>query len=165
MAKCLQKLKSCKTVAERQDFSFNLTDEFARHWEANRPFNDGTAIRPATLPGTGFEYASSGGVTNGEAEPTWPTVEGGEVADGSIAGWVAQTMSNDGLRHRITDVTWTPPAGITVSDQAEIDEPALQEIRVWVNPGGTIGDKVTIVATIETDQGAIFECHLELTLE
>lgn len=163
MAKCLQTLKVCQGSGERQDYAFNLTDEFAKRWVANRPYPAMDRIRPASLPGTGFEYQSSGGVSNGAAEPPWPEALAGQVADGSIATWTAVEMSYGGLRHRIDSVDWQVIDGLTLADQSEEDQPGLQEIRIWVESGAAPG-KYNFSAIVTTDQGAEFECPIELTI-
>jgi hypothetical protein len=95
------------------------------------------------------------------AEPAWPAT--GTVQDGSIT-WTTGALSNDGLHHRIVSVVWTPDVGIDVADQVEIDEPGLQEARIWVEPGGTPGARYEIYGDITTDQDAIYTVKIELTI-
>jgi hypothetical protein len=159
--KCLQVLKVCKTAGERQDYAFDLTAEFSKLWEADHPYAAAAVVRPSV--GTGLEYVSSGGQSNGEIEPEWPTPAGETVEDGSIT-WTAQALSALGLKHHIVDCTWTAPDGITASDQVETDDPGLQEIRIWVS-GGTVGESYVITALVETNLGALFECRLIVSIE
>lgn len=168
MAKCIETLKVCQGADERQDYAFNVTDELATRWQANRAYLSGQIVRPNT--GTGFEYVattpdSSGGLSNGEAEPNWPKVVGGTVVDGSIT-WTAQLPSFDGLRDRIDTVVWesdSEPSDLVLSDQVEQDLPGLQEARIWVS-GGTVGEVYNCRALITTESGAKYECRLEVSV-
>jgi hypothetical protein len=160
VAKCIATLKVCQGAAEKQDYAFNLTREFARLWEADKPYSAGQAVRPNEIPGTGFEYESAGGVSNGAAEPAWPST--GAVQDGSIF-WTTQAISNDGLKHRIVTVDWTAPDPVVASDQVEVDEPGLQEVRIWLS-GGVAGETYDIEGEVTTDQDAIFVVRIELTI-
>lgn len=159
MTECLQILEVCKTVGERQDYAFNLTREFARRWQPDHPYPANDRIRPNDRPGTGLQYVSSGGVSNGKKEPPWPLT--GTVADGPIT-WTPEEISFAGLRHRIDSVVW--PVDSMLSDAVEIDEAALQEIRIHV-AGGTPGVTYTFPALITTTTGEIFEVRLQIEIE
>lgn len=162
MPKCLQILKVCQAEDERQIYAFDLTDEFASLWSPNRPYTVGTVVRPRDNPGTGLEYVSSGGVSNGELEPEWPIVVGDAVDDGSLT-WTAQLMTFSGLNHRIVSAAWTAPSDITADDQVETDHPAMQEARIEIS-GGTLGQRYTVIGLVTTDQGSIFELRLQDTI-
>jgi hypothetical protein len=161
VSKCIATLKACQGAGERQDYAFNLTREFANLWEADAPYASSDKVRPNSLPGTGFEYSSSGGVSNGAAEPAWPAT--GTVVDGSIT-WTTGAITNDSLRHRIVSVEWSSDSDVPTSDQVETDDPALQEVRIWVGPGGTVGETYLIEGEITTDQDAIYTVRIELTI-
>jgi len=165
MAVCIATLKVCKAESERQDYEFNLTDEFAIHWKPNEYYDSFDVIRPTIELATGWEYTStsSGGVS-GTEEPNWPRTENGAVLDGSIE-WVAIPISNSSLRHRILAVTWIADTGLTLADQIEEDLPGRQAIRIWVS-GGTAGTVYNNVAEIETTlSDALYEVRLEVTIE
>ena len=170
MAKCIETLKVCQGANERQDYAFNVTDELAIRWQANRTYQTGQTVRPNELPGTGYEYVatvadSSGGMSSGAAEPTWPKTLGGTVVDGSVT-WTAQIPTFDGLRDRIDTVSWdtTSETGdLLLTDPVEQDLPGLQEVRIWVS-GGTLGETYDCWVLITTESGAIYECRLEVTI-
>lgn len=170
MAKCIETLKVCQGADERQDYAFNVTDEFAIRWQANRAYDTGQVVRPNELPATGYEYVAtaldlSGGMSNGASEPNWPKVIGTAVVDGSIT-WTAQPPTYDGLRERIDTVLWdsnSDPSDLMLSDQVEQDIPGLQEARIWVS-GGTVGQTYDCRALITTESGAKYECRLEVTI-
>jgi hypothetical protein len=164
MAKCRVVFKVCKAAAERLDYAFNWTHEFANRWQADYPFAAATAVRPSTKDGaTGFEYVSSGGVS-GTEEPVWPTTLGATVEDGSLT-WTAAAISNTSLRHRIVAPSaWTAATGLTLDDEADTDSPALQESRIWAE-GGTEGETYRNFVEVTTDQGAIYEGELQVKIE
>jgi hypothetical protein len=159
LAKCIATLKACQGSGERQNYAFNLTREFSRLWEPDVPYSIGIKVRPNI--GTGFEYTSSGGVSNGIAEPAWPAT--GTVEDGSIT-WTAGDVSNDGLRHRIDTVQWSAPSDIEIGSQLDTDEPGLQEALIWVGPGGMSGVTYDIDGEITTDTGAVYQVRIELKI-
>jgi hypothetical protein len=165
MAECIQTLEVCQTAREKQDYAFNLTPDFAIVWQADRPAPAVVrAIAESGKPGTGLEYASSGGQTNGKKEPSWPTELAAEpIADGS-AMWTAQALSFASLKHRIASVAWDVVAGITLSDQVETDLPGLQEVRITVS-GGTAGTTYTCPGLITTVGGKKFEVRLLVTID
>ena len=169
MAKCIETLKVCQGADERQDYAFNVTDEFSLRWQANRAYQTGQVVRPNQRAGTGFEYLAAtdagGGMSSGDQEPTWPKVVGGTVVDGSIT-WTCQLPTYDSLRERIDSVVWDEDPEIddlVLSDQVEQDIPGLQEARIWVS-GGTLGNVYNCRALITTESGAIYECRLEVTI-
>lgn len=165
MARCIQILKACQSVDSVLDYAFNLTDEFANVWGPDLPFAAAVAVRPTgkTRKTTGFEYSSSGGQSNGTVEPAWPIVNAGTVADGSIATWTAQVLSNTSLEHRIDTCVWSAPAGITVTDEIVTETPGLQEVRLTVS-GGTAGTTYTISGLITTTDGLEFEVRLQIEI-
>ena len=167
MAKCIETLKVCQGADERLDYAFNVTDELALRWQTSRSYLTGQVVRPSVA--TGFEYVattddSSGGLTNGRVEPTWPRAEGGTVVDGSVT-WTAQLPTFEGLRDRIDTVAWEsrPLGDLNLTDQVEQDLPGLQEVRIWVS-GGTIGEVYDCRALITPEAGAKYECRLEVTI-
>jgi len=165
VAECVQTLEVCKAASERQWYAFDLTDEFARRWEPNHPYDVGQIVRPWRRPGTGLEYVSSGGVSHGKTEPDWPGVVGETVVDGSIT-WTAQAITYDSLSERLASadpVEWITDRDLVLADEVEQDLPALQEVRVWAS-GGTLGETYNCVAVIETQAGSIYECRLKVTI-
>ena len=169
MAKCIETLKVCQGADERQDYAFNVTDEFSLRWQPNRGYQTGQSLRPNELPGTGFEYVvtaidSSGGMS-AEQEPNWPKVVGESVVNGSITLTCA-LPTYDSLRERIDSVVWdsdSEPSDLMLSDQVQQDIPGLQEARIWVS-GGTVGETYNCRALITTESGAKYECRLEVTI-
>jgi hypothetical protein len=169
VAKCIETLKVCQGAEERQDYAFNVTDEFALRWQPNRAYQTGQAVRPNALPGTGFEYvataADSSGGMSADQEPNWTKTVGATVVDGSIT-WTCQLPTYDSLRERIDSVDWdsdSDPSDLVLADQVEQDIPGLQEARIWVS-GGVVGQVYNCRALITTEAGARYECRLEVTI-
>lgn len=163
MTECIATLRECQGALAKLDYAFDLTERFSIAREPNHPYPNGAHVRPIT-GGTGWQYQSSGGVTNGDDfEPDWPTEEGGAVSDGSLT-WTAEDITYDSLRYRIDEVVWTAPDGITLSDESVIDQPALQEARVTV-AGGTAGEKYRIVGVVTTTTGLEYEVRIELRVK
>lgn len=163
MTECIATLKECQGALAKLDYAFDLTERFAIPRKPNYPYASGAVVRPVE-GGTGRQYQSSGGVTNGdEFEPDWPTEDGGTVEDGSLT-WAAEDITYDSLRYRIDDVEWTAPDGITLSDELVIDQPAMQEVRVTV-AGGTAGHKYRIVGVVTTTTGLEYEVRIELRIK
>lgn len=163
MTECIATLKACQGSEARLDYALDLTERFSIPRLPNFPFAAGARVRPVE-GGTGWQYQSSGGVTNGDDfEPQWPTEDGGTIADGSLI-WTAEDITFDSLRYRIDSVTWTAPDGITLSDESIIDQPAMQEVRVTVE-GGTAGQKYRIVGVVTTTTGLEYEVRIELRVK
>lgn len=168
MAELIQTLKVAQAADERQDYAFNVTDEFALRWRPARAYLTGQIVRPNDRPATGFQYVAatdaSGGMSSGDQEPNWPKIVGGTVVDGSVT-WTAQLPTYDGLRERIDSVAWNDAdvGDLILADQVEQDLPGLQEVRIWVS-GGTVDRTYDARALITTESGAVFECRLEVTI-
>lgn len=138
----------CKRAGERSAFDpIELVDALARKWLANQPYAAGVRVRPAARPGTGFEYESSGGQSNGKKEPAWPTVLGQSVLDGSIT-WTCVALSHASLIWRIAGVTYEAPIGITNHAQPYLDEPGAQQIPIEVS-GGTAGETYDLIVSVQ----------------
>ena len=163
MTECIATLKACQGALSVLDYALDLTERFSIPRQPNFPYASGAHVRPID-GGTGWQYQSSGGVTNGDDfEPQWPTEEGGTVVDGSLT-WTAEDITFDSLRYRIASVEWTAPDGITLSDESVIDQPAMQEVRVTV-AGGTAGQKYRIVGVVTTTTGLEYEVRIELKVK
>lgn len=163
MTECIATLRVCQGAEARLDYAIDLTERFAIPRQPNFPYASGAHVRPVE-GGTGWQYQSSGGVTNGDDfEPQWPTEDGVAVADGSLI-WTAEDITYDSLRYRIDEVEWTAPAAITLSDETVIDQPAMQEVRITL-AGGTAGEKYRIVGLVTTTTGLIFEVRIELKVK
>lgn len=163
MTECIATLKVCQGPLSVLDYAFDLTERFAILRQPNYPYANGAHVRSFD-GGTGWQFQSSGGVTNGDDfEPDWPTESGESVEDGSLT-WTAEAITYDSLRYRIDEVEWTAPAGITLSDESIIDQPAMQEVRVTV-AGGTAGEKYRIVGVVTTTSGLEYEVRIELKVK
>jgi len=160
---CIQTLTVCKAASERQDYDFNITDEFTEHWRPKEYFDTFDVVRPTVGRHTGFEYTTTGPGVSGLSEPKWPKVIGEEVIDGSLT-WVTQAISNDSLRHRIGSVVWSSAAGLTLADQIEEDLPGRQLLKIWAT-GGTVGETYDRKAVITTQTLAIYEVRLRVSIE
>ena len=58
-------------------------------WAEDTSFAEGSIVQPLASPNGYYYIATQGGVSNTTTEPTWPTVIGQEVADGSVI-WTCQ---------------------------------------------------------------------------
>lgn len=163
MTECIATIKACQGSQSRLDYAFDLTERFSIARKPNYPFANDACVRPVE-GGTGRQYRSSGGVTNGDDfEPEWPPEDGGTVNDGSLT-WTGEDITFDSLRYRIDEVEWTPPDGITLSDESIIDQAAMQEVRVTV-AGGTAGRKYRIVGVVTTTTGLQYEVRIDLRVK
>lgn len=144
----------CKRAGERVSFDpIELVGALARRRLPNQPYALGVRARPNDRPATGFEYESSGGQSDGKAEPRWPMVLGATVLDGSIT-WTCVALSNASLIWRINGVTYTVPTGITLHEQTFVDEPGAQQIPIEVS-GGAAGQTYDIIVRVQlTTAGA-----------
>lgn len=154
----------CKTPEEIFERNLDLTSP--RVWSGNTQFGLGVAIRPASKSDggrrgvTGAEYSSSGG-WSGEKEPQWGP---DTVTDGAIV-WTRQAMSNASLVRTIaspSDVTWTPPAGVTLTNPVLRNTEGLQQVGILV--GGTIEDEddSVVVAHIVFSNGEELDFGFEV---
>jgi hypothetical protein len=163
MTECIATLKVCQGEQSVLDYAFDLTERFSIPRQPNFPYASGARVRPVEA-GTGRQYQSSGGVSNGDDfEPDWPIEDGESVVDGSLT-WTAEAITFDSLRYRIDSVTWTAPDEITLSDETVVDQPAMQEVRVTV-AGGTAGQKYRIVGVVTTTAGLEHEVRIELKVK
>lgn len=163
MTECIATQRVCQGPLSVLDYAFDLTAKFSIPRLPNFPYAAGAHVRPI-IDGTGWQYQSSGGVTNGDDfEPDWPTEDGGTVEDGSLT-WTAEAITYDSLRYRIDSVTWTAPDGITLTNEQVIDQPAMQEVRVTV-AGGAAGQKYRIVGVVVTTTGLEYEVRIELKVK
>ena len=58
-------------------------------WAEDTSFAEGSIVQPLASPNGYYYIATQGGVSNTTTEPTWPTVIGQEIPDGSII-WTCQ---------------------------------------------------------------------------
>lgn len=68
-----------------------VIDVFARVWEPTNLYVKNRHVRPSTS--TGFYYFAQADGISGAVEPTWPTILGGTVVDGTIT-WEAADGDN-----------------------------------------------------------------------
>lgn len=156
----------CILVGEALDFPINWTMEFANLWEPNQAFANGIKVRPTTLElQTGFDYSSSGGQSDGDTEPPWPTALAETVADGSIAAWTAGALSFDSLRERIDTVEWEAPVGFTVSDEEAIIEPGRQITTARIGADAAMSGKHDIKVLVTTTAGNEYVGIIRLKVE
>lgn len=169
MAECEILLEVCQKQGEKREHAFNWTLFLAHRWLADRPYALAAAVRPSRLDlQTGLEYASSGGQSNGKAEPRWkvPAAVGDEVREqkGSLT-WTAQALSNTSLRERIQTSVWTPPGvDITVDDESKTDTPGLQETRCSV-ASIVLGTYDIVNEIVTTTAGNEYIGILRITIE
>jgi hypothetical protein len=160
---CVYTVEKCQKAGENRPYGFDWTVFLANRWRANTPFAVGDRVRPTTeLKHTGFEYASSGGQSNGKKEPSWPKVLAGTVLDGSIR-WTAVAMSTDGLLETIVTSTWTVPGAVTDTTDAVASEAGRQATSVFL-ASATPGE-YEIVNEIVTSSGAEYQAVITLTIE
>lgn len=168
MADCYALQEKCQRVGERYDYAFNWTLELSRKRQPNTPYGAGTCVRPALAEqGTGLEYESSGGVSDGRANARlrWPRELGGTLVDGSIT-WTAVALSTASLEDQIDTSTWTSPSAITVDDEDITQTAGLQQTAAFVDSqAGEAGQTYEIVNQCVTTNGRRLEGVLRLTLD
>jgi hypothetical protein len=160
---CVYTVEKCQKAGENRPYGFDWTVFLANRWRANTPFAVDDRVRPTTeLKHTGFEYASSGGQSNGKKEPSWPKTLSATVLDGSIR-WTAVAMSTDGLLETIVTSTWTVPGAVTDTTDAVVNEAGRQATSVFL-ASATPGE-YEIVNEIVTSSGAEYQAVITLTIE
>jgi len=164
VADCVPTVEACQRTGEKRTLGFNWTLRLSRRWTGNTPYAAGTRIRPSEESRhTGFEYQSSGGQTNGQAEPRWPTRLGGTVRDGSIV-WTAVALSVDSLLETISTSDWDVPTGLTGSSEDTVDSAGLQSTEIMLT-GGADGETYEVVNEIRTSAGNEYQAVLVLSIE
>jgi hypothetical protein len=160
---CVFTIEECQRAGEIRPYGFDWTVFLANRWRLNAPYAADDRVRPTTEEKqTGFEYASSGGQSNGKKEPTWPKVLSATVIDGSIR-WTAVALSEDSLLETIVSSTWTVPGSVTASLEATVDTAGQQATSVFLTsatPGA-----YEVVNEITTSLGAEYQAVIELTIE
>lgn len=159
MARCVETLKACQQAEERKPYGFNWTALLARRWSADTPFATGVKVRPTEA--TGFQYSSSGG-QSGPEEPSWPTVIGGTVTEGSIT-WTCEALAADSLADQIDDDSWLVPPGIVIDPDAPTVSAGLQRTSAAAS-GGTPGNTYVIDNEVLTVAGLEYVARLELKI-
>ena len=76
-------------------------NSWSASWTAATAYTTGQYVRPAT--GNGYIYRASVGGTTGGAAPTWPTVQGTTVVDGSVT-WTV--MGTGAVALSVANPTW-----------------------------------------------------------
>lgn len=155
----------CILAGEALDFPINWTLEFANLWEADQGFSSASRVRPSTPDGqTGFEYESSGGQSDGDTEPAWPTTIGETVVDGSIT-WTTRALSNGSLRERIASFTVPAVSGFTITPDSAIDEPGRQITMAQISAAAAINGKRSIRFEVTTTAGNEYVGIIRLKVE
>ncbi len=159
---CVSIQNVCKLSTETIPWGFNFVVQLSRRWAPSGKFDAATRALPSKARlQTGYEYESSGGISNGAAEPRWPTVTTGPksvVKDGPIT-WTTKAISGASLQEHITDTVWDVPAGITFAEDAFVDDVANQFTGGKFS-GGKVGDTYTVTGTIITNLGNRYSAQL-----
>lgn len=105
--------------------AYTAADSWADTWAGTTEYTSDYIVRPTT--GNGFLYrALSPGGTSGGAEPTWPTVIGETVADGSVvwecAGRGIIVLDSDQVEW--DPATFTGVRHIVLSDRTPVGDAA-----------------------------------------
>lgn len=163
---CLEIRKGCKAADGVQPFGFNWAVAFARSRRPNHPYAAAVAARPAGVDAqTGFEYVSSGGVSSSKTTLAFSrSTDTGrdETPDGSLV-WTTQAMSFSSLAERIQSVEWEAPAGLTLSDEVIVDQPAYQGTLVTI-AGGVVGRTYDVEVHVVTTLGNHYDAILRLSI-
>ena len=85
---------SAKRSEEAELLAFEWFPLIANYWRPGVVYAVDTPVRPTTP--TGFAYKRLGGGTSDAEEPSWPTVLGGTVEDGS-GSWECVAAASNGV--------------------------------------------------------------------
>jgi hypothetical protein len=135
------------------DYAVNFESECARRWSKRTDFTNGTRIRVyaegSKGAAAGFDMVAQNTGRTGSKEPTFPSVIGDSVTDGSIV-WTCAALSTGSLRATISGTpTWTADTGVTVSSQALDGLKATALIS-----GGTDGVDYQVIVQAVLSNGA-----------
>jgi hypothetical protein len=160
---CPRPFKACKRPVEKLDYGVDFLMDCIRKREPNTGYAAGVRVRPSTEQlQTGFEYISSGGVTEFD-EPAWPETVGAEIVDGSIT-WTAAAPTTDSLKDRLSTVVWSAHADLTISDE-NIGDDAGQQMATANISGGQDGETYEVAIFATTVDGLQFDRIIALKVK
>jgi hypothetical protein len=120
--------------------SLGVTD--IREWESISVYVAGDVVIPVIngpTKWTGFAYVAQGNGTSGLTEPTWPTIAGGTVLDGSVT-WKAYSLTPK----RMTTFLWAGVPYIIVATEGgslhKIDVSGVPYTQTIIANPGTVTD-------------------------
>jgi uncharacterized protein YgiM (DUF1202 family) len=154
---CKPLVKRCKTVAEKLQIGFDLTDVCANRWVARQVVDVDETVRPTEEMETGSQYRVTVAGQTGTTEPNWNQAT---VTDGTVT-YAREAIDNDSLARTIVNVTWDGD-GLSLSDDELINTGGEQQIAAMVS-GGTVG-KHYPTATVEFSDGQEREYSQEITV-
>lgn len=155
---CKPLAKRCKTVAERIQIGFDLTDFCANRWAARQVYGVDEVIRPTIgRDNTGSQYRVSVAGQSGTNEPNWNQAT---VIDGTVT-YIREAVDNDSLARTIATVTWDGD-GLSISDEQEVTQDGEQQIAALAG-GGTAGKHLP-TATVVFSDGQEREYSQEITV-
>jgi hypothetical protein len=134
-------------VGDVEIYAIDWAGWLTNFWERGEINAPGAAIRP-TAP-NGFQFISASGGQSGNAEPTWPTVIGQTVNDGSTV-WTCEAIDNSTLYAVVNSAQWKVPSGIAVTGQEVSGQLTLAEIDTTNAIAGT--DYAIDIATTMSDE-------------
>lgn len=133
-------------VGDVEIYAIDWAGWLTNFWERGEIVAPGSVIRP-TNP-TGYQLTTALGGQSGNAEPTWPSINGQTVTEGSVA-WAVEPIDNTSLFATVVSAAWRVPTGIVVTGQEVLGQLVIAELDA---SGATPGQNYTInVATTMND--------------
>ena len=129
--------------------SVDFAPECVRYRDPDASYALNACVRP--LKATGFQYRATTAGRSGTQEPRWPEIAGQTVQDGSVV-WTAEAYSAASLLRTLSNATWTPDAGLTVTG-AGVDADACAAIANI--SGGTLGQSYMVRVMAGFSDGSV----------
>jgi hypothetical protein len=126
-------------------YAVDFAPRLARVLGRRTSYDLGVRLRSSKVAGFEWEVTHAG--QTGDLEPRLPTKEGLTVQDGSCI-LTCRAIGSGSLEAQLTNVTWTPPSGLTISgDTWGTDQKAVATITAGANLAyGEYTIKVTATA-------------------
>lgn len=142
----------CKLPGEKLPIQIDLTKFCENNWDSRCGagiYSLGEVVRPTEGNRTGYEYiVTQAGQTLIE-EPSWPTVIGDTVMDGSVE-WTCQAISNASLQKTIVSVIWDGD-GFTVTDAFIVNTDGEQRVGCFISGDQSPGKYLVVADVVFSD--------------
>jgi len=98
-------------VGEKNTFGIDWANWLSNRWIQGELVASGFTIRPSTP--NGYQYICTTAGESGAVEPTWPTIIGATVTEGSVI-WTCAAVDTTSLAETVSSAPWVAQAGIAV---------------------------------------------------
>lgn len=106
-------------VGEKTVYGIDWEPWLENRWRRGAIVALNAVVRPSTPNGLEFVCVSAG--KSAAVEPLWPAA--GTIQDGSVT-WTSQPASTQGLMSTVSSIVWTPPSGVTATNQSLVGQVA-----------------------------------------